>query len=213
MHTIMLGCMTFTIVSVSRCLQFTRQTFPLLQKMPCGSGAALKSMYVTLRYNRSEYLLYKGSSWIKCAATSNKWIFCSRSCSQSSNSCKKPPRMRKKAIDDNKSCKCLNKPLSFDDYDEVRRLGVDSTNGRYGEVNLWRCKRCGRYWLRYQVEYEAFTGSGRYFMGLITPEKAEILAPDEVVPYLNQLEWHLYGGSYFFGKKGRTTGKVDVDAK
>jgi len=123
--------------------------------------------------------------------------------------------MRKKAIDDNKSCICLNEPLGFDCYDDVRRLGVDSTNGRYGEVNLWRCKLCDRYWLRYQVDYEAFTGSGRYFMGPISLEKAEALAPDEAITYLNQLEWHLYGGSYFFGKKGRSTGKfdVEVDAK
>lgn len=112
-----------------------------------------------------------------------------------------------------KQCSCLDEPRSFDQYEEVRRLGVDPTSGRYGEVGLLRCKRCGRYWLRYQVEYEAFTGSGRYFMGLITLEKAESLAPDEAFDYLNQLDWHLYGGSYFFGKKGRSTGKVDVDVK
>lgn len=107
-----------------------------------------------------------------------------------------------------KECTCLNEPGSFDQYEEIRRLGVDPTNGRYGEVDLLRCKSCGRCWLRYQVEYEAFTGSGRYFMGLITPEKAESLTPDEAIHYLNQLEWHLYGGSYFLGKKGLSVGAL-----
>jgi hypothetical protein len=101
--------------------------------------------------------------------------------------------------------------MSFDHYEAVRRLGVDSTNGRFGEVDLWRCKRCGRYWLRYQVEYEAFTGSGRYYMGLITPDSASTLSADEAIPYISQLEWHLYGGSYFNGKKGRSTKRVNPD--
>lgn len=101
--------------------------------------------------------------------------------------------------------------MSFDQYETVEYIGVDQTHGRGGDVTLKQCKHCDRYWLHYQVEYEAFTGSGRYFMGLITPETAKNLSPDAVIDYLNHLEWYLYGGSYFGGKTGRATGKVKVD--
>jgi hypothetical protein len=108
-------------------------------------------------------------------------------------------------------CICLNGPLRFDQYDEISYIGVDETNGRYGDVTLKQCKHCGRYWLHYLVEYEAFTGSGRYYMGLITPEAAKGLKPEDAVEYLNSLEWHLYGGAYFGGRKGKSTGAVWVD--
>ncbi len=108
-------------------------------------------------------------------------------------------------------CRCLSEPLSFDQYDKIIFLGIDDTHGRFGEVNILRCKTCGRYWLHYFVEYESFRGSGRYFMGLVTPETAETLSPDRAVEYLNSLDWHLYGGSYFFGRKGRASGQVYVD--
>ena len=108
-------------------------------------------------------------------------------------------------------CRCLNEPMTDDQYQEIQLIGVDQTNGRYGDVTLKQCKRCDRYWLHYHVEYEAFTGSGRYFLGLIAPETASTLSPDAAVDYLNRLEWHLYGGSYFGGAKGRSTGRVSVD--
>ena len=108
-------------------------------------------------------------------------------------------------------CSCLNAPLAADQYEIVAHLGVDTTHGRYGEVEIWRCEQCQRWWLHYRVEYEAFPGSGRYFMGLIRPNAAERLTPEAAVPYLNHLRWHLYGGSYFGGKAGRARGKVQVD--
>lgn len=111
----------------------------------------------------------------------------------------------------NPPCICLREPMQFYEYEEIQYIGVDETNGRYGDVTLKKCKKCDRYWLHYLVEYEAFTASGRYFMGLITPEIAQTLSPDLAVSYLNSLEWHLYAGSYFYGKKGRSTGKVEVD--
>ena len=109
------------------------------------------------------------------------------------------------------SCECLDEPMWFDRYNIVKFIGRDETNGRFGQVELWQCKSCGRYWLHYAVEYEAFTGSGRYFMGLITPEIADALSPNTAVEYLEKLDWHLYGGSYFSGKKGKSAGKVCAD--
>ncbi len=108
------------------------------------------------------------------------------------------------------ACNCLNEPMNIGQYDKVKFIGVDEANGRFGEVSIWQCKTCGRYWLHYLVEHEAFAGSGRYFMGLITQKIADTLSPNTAVEYLNKLDWHLYGGSYF-GRKGRSVNEVNVD--
>jgi hypothetical protein len=107
-------------------------------------------------------------------------------------------------------CPCLLEPLKTNRYNQVQFIGLDETNGRFGEVNLWQCKSCRRYWLHYLIEYEAFQRSGRYFMGLITKDIADALSPDTAIDYLDKLDWHLYGGSYF-GKKGRSTDRVNPD--
>jgi len=96
-------------------------------------------------------------------------------------------------------------------YSVIRDAGTDETNGRFGVVQVWQCKQCHRLWLHYSVAYEAFPASGRFFMGLISSELADTLSAAEAVACLNQLDWHLYGGSYFGGKKGRSTGKVNAD--
>lgn len=108
-------------------------------------------------------------------------------------------------------CPCLDAPLASNQYELIAYIGVDTTHGRYGEVTIRRCVRCGRLWIHYHVEYEAFPNSGRTFMGLITPHAAETLRPAVAVSYLNSLDWHLYSGSYFGGKAGRARGQVQVD--
>lgn len=102
-------------------------------------------------------------------------------------------------------CICLDLPLPFYHYEELKHIGVDLINGRYGQVTLKRCLHCQRLWLHYFVEYEAFSRSGRYFMGVITPQAAETITAETAVEYLESLDWHLYGGSYFDGKAGRST--------
>jgi len=47
---------------------------------------------------------------------------------------------------------------------EQRYVGADE---HYGEVSLSRCRRCGRCWLRYLMEYEYLTAAGRWFEGEI----------------------------------------------
>lgn len=98
-------------------------------------------------------------------------------------------------------CRCMTPPLDHRDY-ERRELGVDERGGRYADVAIKRCKRCGRTWLHYHYEMEAFTGSGRWYRGLVTPEQAARATPGNALEILAALPWHLYGGSYF-----GTTGK------
>ncbi|HEY1751664.1 MAG TPA: hypothetical protein VGG29_10385 [Caulobacteraceae bacterium] len=91
---------------------------------------------------------------------------------------------------------------------ETRELGVDETQGRFAEVSLCRCKACGRLWLRYFVEYEAFGRSGRWARGLIGEEAAAAMTPQAAEPYLRGLDGYLYGGSYFGGVTGRRRGPM-----
>ena len=106
---------------------------------------------------------------------------------------------------DASTCPCHLTPLPWDRYAEVAFLGMDSTAGRFGEVTLLRCTACGQHWLRYALEYEHLAESGRFFLGPIAPEVARGLAPEAAVGYLESLDWHLYGGSYF-RSQGRSGG-------
>lgn len=104
----------------------------------------------------------------------------------------------------------MTPPFDFMDYDS-EPLGIDDTNGRFGEVSVETCKACGRKWLHYLVEYEALSNSGRWYRGLVTAEMLRGLKPESAVALLESLPWHFYGGSYFqtTGRKG--SGRVWVD--
>ncbi len=99
------------------------------------------------------------------------------------------------------SCACMIPPFQHSDF-ESTPIGVDQTHGRYGEVSLKRCKSCGQWWLHYLFELEAFTESGRWFRGMISEEEAKKITPEAAIPFLENMDWYFYGGSYF-----RTTGK------
>jgi hypothetical protein len=92
-----------------------------------------------------------------------------------------------------------------------KNIGIDQNNGRFGEVSIHQCCTCQRLWLHYFVEYEHLSSSGRWYRGLITDDIAEIITPENAVEILSNLQWYLYGGSYFQGKSGCSKGKIDVD--
>lgn len=104
----------------------------------------------------------------------------------------------------------MTPPFRHTDLDS-ELIGVDETNGRFGEVSVETCKTCGAKWLRYFVEYEAFTASGRWYRGLVSQETLSSLTPEGAVDALSGLPWHFYGGSYFetTGRKG--VGAISVD--
>jgi hypothetical protein len=112
---------------------------------------------------------------------------------------------------DENPCQCLDEPLPADCYSDVEFIGVDETEGRFGEVSIIKCNNCSRYWLKYSVEYEYLTGAGRYFMGIILPQNIRFITPETAISYLDTLDWRLFGGSYF-GKKGKTTDKAALMA-
>lgn len=93
-------------------------------------------------------------------------------------------------------CRCVTPPLDHRDFDR-RPLGVDEAGGRYADVAIERCKRCGREWLTYHYEIEAFPHSGRWYRGVVTPEQEARITPANALAVLAELPWHLYGGSDF----------------
>lgn len=97
-------------------------------------------------------------------------------------------------------CSCGEPPFAGAEF-ESRSVGVDETAGRFADVSVEQCKRCGQRWLRYFFELEAISGSGRWYRGLVSEEEAEGLTPTTAVEILCRRPWHFYGGSHF-----RTTG-------
>jgi hypothetical protein len=107
-------------------------------------------------------------------------------------------------------CRCLTPPFQYLDFNS-EFIGVDETHGRFGEVSVEICKACGSKWLRYLVEYEAFTGSGRWYRGLVSSEELQSLTPERAVAVIEGLSWHFRGGSYFKTTGERGAGPLSVD--
>ncbi len=89
-----------------------------------------------------------------------------------------------------------------------RDLGMDS---RFAEVSLHVAPACGHYWLRYYYVVEAFTASGRYYLGLLPAEQAATLTAAEARGALEDLPWYYYGGSYFDGRSGKASGPIHLN--
>jgi len=107
-------------------------------------------------------------------------------------------------------CRCRQPPFDFKDF--VRKdIGVDTNRGRFGDVAVERCVHCGSLWLTYQVAYEAFTASGRWFRGPIAEDVAARIRPDEAIPFLERLEAYFQGGSYFKSSGEISSGPVRAE--
>jgi hypothetical protein len=87
-----------------------------------------------------------------------------------------------------------------------RDIGVDETEGRFADVGLGRCRACGRTWLRYHVEYEAFSESGRWAMCLVDPAGLDTITPSAAPVIIEAAPWHIYGGSFWGHAGQRGTG-------
>jgi len=107
-------------------------------------------------------------------------------------------------------CVCKTPPFDYRDYYE-QELGIDETNCRYAEVSVLTCKACGSLWLRYLVEFEAFTSSGRWYRGLITQAMISTITPETAISVLESMPWYFYGGSFFNSYGQRGSGHVIAD--
>ena len=89
----------------------------------------------------------------------------------------------------------------------VKELGLDN---HLAEVSVLICQDCGQHWLRYFYEVEAFTGSGRWYLGAITPDQFITLTVEQAKAMLEGLGWYYYGGSYFQGRNGLSSGTITL---
>ena len=99
---------------------------------------------------------------------------------------------------DEGTCSCLKAGSGVG----LGALGVDETEGRFADVSAGACRACGRRWLRYQVEYEYRSRSGRWAMCLLDPDVVERITPETAPEFLAAAPWHIKGGS-FWGHAGQ----------
>ena len=107
-------------------------------------------------------------------------------------------------------CTCYRPPFDYRDFTSAS-IGIDETKGRFGDVSIETCLKCGTKWLRYFVEYEAFTASGRWFRAPIMDAEVATITPESAVALLEQKEWHFVGGSYFRTQGERRSGAIRAD--
>jgi hypothetical protein len=79
----------------------------------------------------------------------------------------------------------------------LQELGVDA---QFGKITVWRCDACHQLWLRCQYDDEAFSHSGRWFMGAISQQQLDGLHSDAAREFLDTLPGYVCGGSYFDGR-------------
>ena len=101
-------------------------------------------------------------------------------------------------------CLCLDADLYYAHF-ERRDIGRDSD---FGDICVKHCKRCGRHWLEYLMEYESLTGAGRWIIGVVTDEMAATVTAESARKMLESLDWYFLGGSAFFGDIYRSRGRL-----
>ena len=106
-------------------------------------------------------------------------------------------------------CPCSQPPFHTKDF-EVAQLGTDATAGRFAEVTLERCLRCGGLWLHYLIELEAFSHSGRWYRCAVSEDQAKTLTPENASSVLSSVAWHFYGGSYYESTGMRAIGGANL---
>lgn len=112
---------------------------------------------------------------------------------------------------DAEECTCLIAGPRRADIAATIDIGVDETRGRFASVDIDRCGRCQRLWLRYQVEYEAFTASGRWATCPINETNAACITPEAAADFIDRQPWYIYGGSHWRHAGKRGSGKVHWD--
>lgn len=112
---------------------------------------------------------------------------------------------REQHSEQEKSCVCFSAP---DDRLALKKdLGADE---HYAEVSLLVCLECGKFWLKYFYEIEAFTASGRWYLGAVTAGQAAQLTAENAKATLEGLGWYFYGGSYYQGQTGKSSGVIGL---
>jgi len=106
------------------------------------------------------------------------------------------------------ACKCSSTNPRFDQFRPYIDVGVDETQGRFADVSVDECANCGALWLRYHVEYEGFSRSGRWARGRIDLKAAEAITPERASDLLAELPDYVCGGSYLDAHRNVGSGRM-----
>ena len=87
-----------------------------------------------------------------------------------------------------------------------RQVGVDGAP-TYADVEVLTCGRCGRYWLSYFFEYEAFTDSATLYRGIITAKQASAITEHDAIDVFARMQWYYRHAS---GQGVRVSGRPDL---
>jgi len=90
-------------------------------------------------------------------------------------------------------CKCHQPPFDYEDYERIE-LGYDRT---HSEVSMARCKYCGTYWLKYLIEEEHYTSSGRWWRVVVPEAEKDSVTAANARTFIERQASGFYGGSYF----------------
>src|SRR5450432_230587 len=101
------------------------------------------------------------------------------------------------------SCSCYSG--AFQSLANTTELGMDSV---FAEVSVSTCKNCGQQWLRYFYEQEAFTRSGRWYLGAVTKAQVAELTIESAKQILETLESYYRGGSFYDGRISKRSGEI-----
>jgi len=110
----------------------------------------------------------------------------------------------------NSSCECQNPKANYLVFDS-KEIGIDHKNGRYGEVSIKTCKKCGSKWLHYFAEYESFSRSGRWFRCAIEEKTVVKIEVANAENYLKNADLCFAGGSYFESSGFKSKGEIRLD--
>ena len=81
-------------------------------------------------------------------------------------------------------------------------LGSDPTDGRFASARIEQCPSCGRYWLFYEWDDPAFTGSYTYLLGLLADDQIAQVSIRNAASLLEGMDWYFMGGDYMYFQNG-----------
>lgn len=102
-------------------------------------------------------------------------------------------------------CACLDGEARYDVFEDLP-LGQGE---QFSEITLKTCRTCDRRWLHLLLEFEGFSGSGRWYRGLISPDAA--VTAENAPAQLAALPGYFAGGSHFGGRVHRRAGPIPLE--
>ena len=102
-------------------------------------------------------------------------------------------------------CQCNAPPFDYRNF-QSNYVGMDN---HYAEIQIDQCKECGNRWLKYLIEEEHFSKSGRWWRIKLTDDSVKI-DKEDARRFIERQTTCFIGGSYF-GHSGRLfEGKIEI---